>query len=72
MNIQRHYMRKAAHARAAPVIGGQQRRRGVDFVEPFQNRQRLGQGPMIGDQRRYQPLRVQRKVFGAGLFPFEQ
>ena len=63
---QRH--REGADFCAAQRVFGQQRRLGVDFVQPFDDRQRLGDGHAPVLQRRHQPLRIDREISGIVLF----
>jgi hypothetical protein len=57
--------RQRTHARTAVGVGRQQRRRGVAFLQPFDDRRRLDHHAVVELQRRHQALRVQRLVGGA-------
>ena len=54
---------------AKPRLAWQERRFGMDFLEPFNDRERLGQDhPVAQFEGRHQPLRVEAEVSGRPLF----
>ncbi len=55
-----------AHAGASSGIGRQQRRLRPEFVQVFEDRQRLADGVAVVHQRRHQLLRIDRAV-GLGM-----
>ena len=73
MDVGRRDQRQRPDARAPDRIPGQQRRLGMDFLEVFEDGQRLGQHlARIEHQRRHQLLRIDRGIIGRRCSPLRR
>ena len=73
MDIAGDDQRHGADPRAVERARGQQGRLGEGLLQPFQDRQALGQDLAVADlQRRGQPLRIERPVGGLTLLALDQ
>ncbi|OIQ68510.1 hypothetical protein GALL_498970 [mine drainage metagenome] len=68
MGVAGDHLRKGADMGAAQRVLRQQRRLGVDFIQPFDDGKRLGQDrAAVLLQRRHQPLRVDHQIAWVAL-----